>query len=202
MVLAMSRPHKHPRTGVYWFRRRVPTDLVERVGRREVTQSLGTRDPAEAKQRYATVLADYEAQWANLRAGARALTEREAHGLAAIFYKKWLAMHRDNPSQEFLWHPELFHKLWTAAPLPEKEPTPGCPGEKPIENIFLPAMRRLCIVQAEYGLTNNDHNRFALAKAIGVALQRASFVLEGEARGVFALGEAPLDPIKNRSTVG
>src|SRR3954467_8362348 len=186
MVLAMSRPHKHPRTGIYWFRRRVPADLVERFGRREVTQSLGTRDPAEAKQRYAEVLADYEARWARLRNGSRALTEREAHALAAVFYEKWLATHRDNPSEEFLWHPELFHKLWTAGPLPEVEPTPGQPGEKPIENIFLPAMRRYCLVQAEHGLAefgleSDQHNRLTLAKAIAAALQRASIVLEREA---------------------
>jgi hypothetical protein len=106
MVLAMSRPQKHPRTGIYWFRKRVPADLVAAVGRKEITQSLDTRDPAEAKQRYAEVLKEHEARWASMRAGPRTLTEREAHGLAAVFYEKWLALHRDNPSLEVLWHPD------------------------------------------------------------------------------------------------
>lgn len=29
MVLSMARPFKHPKTGVYWFRRAVPKDLRE-----------------------------------------------------------------------------------------------------------------------------------------------------------------------------
>jgi uncharacterized protein DUF6538 len=48
MALAMSRPHKHPKTGVYWVRRRVPADLVPVVGKAEVTRSLGTKDAASA----------------------------------------------------------------------------------------------------------------------------------------------------------
>lgn len=87
MVLAMSRPHKHPRTGIYWFRKRVPADLVERVGRKEVTQSLDTRDPAEAKRLFSEVLKEHEARWAVMRSGSRTLTEHEAHGPAAVFYE-------------------------------------------------------------------------------------------------------------------
>src|SRR5215207_1289622 len=159
MVLAMSRPHKHPRTGIYWFRRRVPTDLVEHLGRKEVTRSLGTRDAAQAKKLYAEALADYEVQWANLRAGSRAITEREAHALAAKAYDNWLATYRDNPSEQLLWHPELFERLWSA-PLPEQEPTPGQPGVRPAENVFVSSMRRYCLAPAdealaEYGFHND-----------------------------------------------
>lgn len=35
MPLAMSRPWKHPDSGVYWFRRAVPADLREPVGKRK-----------------------------------------------------------------------------------------------------------------------------------------------------------------------
>ena len=34
MVLQMARPWKHPNSGVYYLRVRVPTDLVGLVGRR------------------------------------------------------------------------------------------------------------------------------------------------------------------------
>ncbi len=125
MVLAMSRPQKHPRTGIYWFRKRVPGDLVERIGRKEVTQSLDTRDPLEAKRLFAEVLKEHEVRWANMRAGPRSLTEREAHGLAAVFYEKWMALHGDNPSLEVLWQPDYYKELWTFTPLPEVEPEPG-----------------------------------------------------------------------------
>lgn len=84
MALAMSRPHKHPKTGVYWIRKRVPTDLVPVVGKAEVTRSLGTKDAAEAKRRHRDALAEIEAQWTKLQGSEQTLTEREAHGLAAI----------------------------------------------------------------------------------------------------------------------
>ena len=50
MALAMSRPWKHPRTGIYWLRKRVPAALIAVVGKREEKHSLKTRDPGEAKR--------------------------------------------------------------------------------------------------------------------------------------------------------
>ncbi|MCO6049546.1 hypothetical protein NGM99_07045 [Mesorhizobium sp. RP14(2022)] len=79
----MSRPFKHPRTGIYWLQKRVPQDLVSTLGRKEVTQSLGTRDPAEAKRKLAIELAELESQWADLRSGSRSITNQIAHALAA-----------------------------------------------------------------------------------------------------------------------
>ncbi len=50
MPLAMARPWKHPKTGIFWLRKRVPDDLRPLVGKREEKRSLHTRDPAEAKR--------------------------------------------------------------------------------------------------------------------------------------------------------
>ncbi|TWB88468.1 hypothetical protein FBZ93_118148 [Bradyrhizobium macuxiense] len=86
MPLAMSRPWKHPKTGIYQLRKVVPDDLRKLVGKREEKLSLQTRDPAEAKVRHAKALAELEARWANLRTGPKSLTEREAHELAADSY--------------------------------------------------------------------------------------------------------------------
>jgi hypothetical protein len=49
MALSMSRPWKHPKTGVYWLRKRIPDDLRPILGKREEKRSLGTKDPAEAR---------------------------------------------------------------------------------------------------------------------------------------------------------
>ena len=78
----MSRPWKHPKTGVYWLRKRVPDDLQKLVGKREEKQSLGTRDPAEAKRKHLAALTAVEERRANLRVAPRTLTEREACGIA------------------------------------------------------------------------------------------------------------------------
>ncbi|WP_128562153.1 DUF6538 domain-containing protein [Methylobacterium crusticola] len=117
MVLPMSRPQLHPRSGVYWLRKRVPADLVAAVGRREVTLSLQTKDPAEAKKRYAEELLKLERQWAGLRSGPCSLIEVEAHGLACKVHDWWLETHRANPSEQSFWPVDLADKLW-ASPTP------------------------------------------------------------------------------------
>lgn len=116
MVLPMPRPQLHPRTKVFWLRRRVPADLVASVGQKEVTLSLGTKDPAEAKRRFSEELAKLEARWAALRQGSRSLTEIEAHGLAREVHDWWLQKHQANPSEQGFWRTDLADKLW--APLP------------------------------------------------------------------------------------
>ncbi|MGO9238438.1 MAG: DUF6538 domain-containing protein [Methylocella sp.] len=60
MALAMARPWKHPKTGIYWLRKRVPDDLRPILGKREEKRSLGTRDSAEAKRLHAQALAELE----------------------------------------------------------------------------------------------------------------------------------------------
>ena len=62
------------------------TNLRALVGKREEKRSLGTRDPAEAKVRHAQLITELDAQWQNLRAGPRALSEREASEIAAPIY--------------------------------------------------------------------------------------------------------------------
>ena len=74
MTLSMTRPSKHPKSGIYWFRKRVPDDLRNLIGKREERFSLDTRDPNEAKRRHALKLAEVEERWSNLRAGQRPLS--------------------------------------------------------------------------------------------------------------------------------
>src|SRR5580704_11158472 len=95
MPLAMSRPWKHPSSGVYWLRKGVPEDLRHLVGKREEKRSLQTRDPVEAKRRHAEVLA-----------------EREAHQLAVAVHDRWLQRHVENPSQQTAWDVDLADRLF------------------------------------------------------------------------------------------
>jgi hypothetical protein len=62
MVPCMSRPFKHPKTSVYYFRRVVPDDLREFVGKREVRISLNTNNPREAATRHPEVAAKVAAE--------------------------------------------------------------------------------------------------------------------------------------------
>lgn len=49
MALQMARPFEHPKTGVYYFRQRVPTDLRPLLGNKIISRSLRTKDPERAK---------------------------------------------------------------------------------------------------------------------------------------------------------
>ena len=49
-MLGATYVQRHPRTGGYWFRRRVPDHLRPIIGRREITKTLGTKSLAEAKR--------------------------------------------------------------------------------------------------------------------------------------------------------
>jgi hypothetical protein len=120
MVLAAARPWKHPKTGIYWLRKAVPEDLRPLIGKREEKRSLKTRDPAEAKRRHSEAFTELDTQWANLRAGPKSLTEREAHELVLEIHGQWLERYRDNPSEQDFWRLDLGEKLWAPPP-----PIPG-----------------------------------------------------------------------------
>jgi integrase len=182
----MSRPTKHRKTGVYWFRKRIPADIAVLTGRKEVSKTLGTKDPEEAKRKFAEVLAEYECEWAQLRLGessvngpdsdrssaavederpTRLITDREAHLLATAVHDEWIAKFLENPSEQLHWHTELYEGMWKRYPLPSTDPVSGVegitdplPGTMPIENIFWKSMRAGCISRAEAILADNDYS--------------------------------------------
>lgn len=117
MVLAMSRPHKHPKTGVYYFRRAVPGDLRAIIGKREEKISLRTKDPAEAKAAYVKVAADVENRWKVLRSAPARLTHRQTVALAGEVYQEWFTSHGDEPFEPGLW--AAYHDLLNGTDTPE-----------------------------------------------------------------------------------
>jgi hypothetical protein len=54
VALIMPTPIKDKKSGIYYFRVRVPADLVSTVGRSEIIKSLRTREPKEAKEGFAS----------------------------------------------------------------------------------------------------------------------------------------------------
>ena len=102
MVLCMSRPLKHPKTGVYYFRRVVPEALRAVVGKREVRVSLKTKDPREASSRHPAVAAKVVAQWDALREGPKPISLKEAVALAGEAYRDFQVL-EDDPGEAALW---------------------------------------------------------------------------------------------------
>lgn len=99
MVLAMTRPVRHPTTGIFWFRKRVPTSLQAILGKREEKMSLKTRDPAEAKIAHARVSADVEERWRRLAEGIQSLSHRQIESVAGAIYRAMIDVNGDEPGQ-------------------------------------------------------------------------------------------------------
>lgn len=95
MVLRMANPWKHPKTGVYYHRKRVPKDLVSVVGSILVKSSLRTKDPAEARARYREKDQQVETRWAALRLaienGPIYLDDAQVEAIAGEIYTEYLA---------------------------------------------------------------------------------------------------------------
>jgi integrase len=100
MVLSMSRPFKHPKTGVYYFRKVVPDDMREIVGKREVRISLKTKNPREAAVRHPEVATKVSSDWAVLRDGPKPLTLKEASALAGLWYRWFVPIFEDDPGTD------------------------------------------------------------------------------------------------------
>ena len=189
MPLAMARPWKHPKTGIYWLRKRVPDDLVRLVGKREEKRSLSTRDPIEAKRHHAAALAEIELRWSNLRAQPKPVTEREALELAAPIGDWWITQHRDNPSAQTTWKTEYGERVFTPPPIPKPDDLKSSDWLLPRDgelDVF--HMEQWCLQGASElselrGLQFDETCRRLLAKCIGRVVQRASLQLKRLADG-------------------
>ena len=85
----MAQPYKHPKSGIYHLRRKVPDALREALGR-EYKRSLDTRDPGEAKARFAAAWIDCERAFALAReqaTGAATYSRIDAQQLAGRWFR-------------------------------------------------------------------------------------------------------------------
>ncbi len=73
--------------GTRWYLRvRVPEDLVDRIGKREISKSLGTGDHRKAKARYPEERAKVERRFAAARDGLGALSEPDIRRMVARWF--------------------------------------------------------------------------------------------------------------------
>ncbi|RQW23315.1 hypothetical protein EHS17_14430 [Rhodobacteraceae bacterium CH30] len=61
------------RSGVYYFRRKIPLALQSTIGRKEVCFSLGTKDPKEAERLAREKAVEIDREWATIQQSATAL---------------------------------------------------------------------------------------------------------------------------------
>ena len=107
MILAMSRPHKNPKTGMYYFRQKVPADLRELAGKTEVVRSLGTKDPAIAKALHGEDVAKQAKIWQAMRAVPSALPHRQIMALVGRYRMTLDESLEDEPGEPAIWEQVL-----------------------------------------------------------------------------------------------
>lgn len=178
MTLAMTRPWKHPKTGMYWLRKRVPEELRDVLGKREEKRSLKTKDPKLAKARLAEELALLEQKWTNLRRGHVVLSEIDAHELARPLYDHWIERHQANPSDQTGWNIERgVDGVWN-----DKD---ASLTTLDVETFLIRdrAYNTADKILRERGLSTDEVGRKRLARAVTAAVHRASVDLKQMALG-------------------
>jgi integrase len=106
-VIRMSAPFKDPRTGIYYFRKVIPSELRAAFGKREYKVSLGTRDPADARSKMAEPAAAYE----RLLAHAKEFVRGGVTGQARHYVEQWLQ--ETNRDRAWLWYSSRYVTSYT-----------------------------------------------------------------------------------------
>ena len=103
VALIMPTPIKDKKSGIYYFRVRVPADLVSTVGRSEILKSLRTREPKEAKEGFAVEYAAIQKRWAALRAKPESLPLKRIVSLAGRVYQDLMTSLESEPGEASIW---------------------------------------------------------------------------------------------------
>ena len=90
MGLRMATPWKHEPSGVYYFRQRVPADLVAVVGRRLEKRSMRTKNEREAIGKFRKMAAEHQARWDQMRKGRQSLSHKQCVALSKEIYDNFL----------------------------------------------------------------------------------------------------------------
>ena len=103
----VSKPQGLLRRGsVYYYRRRIPLDLIQKFGgKRELRESLGTSDHAQAKARRNAVAAKFDAQFAAARATPNTdlpVVEKTTNGEALARIRNYVAQENAKRAENYL----------------------------------------------------------------------------------------------------
>jgi hypothetical protein len=101
MGLRMASPWKHA-SGVYYFRQRVPADLIKHVGHPIEKVSLKTKNEREAKSKFLTIAAEHQARWDEMRKGKQSFTHRQCVALSKEIYDDFLTKRKTRRTNQRL----------------------------------------------------------------------------------------------------
>ena len=197
--LTMTRPTKHPKTGVYRLRKQIPAPLRDVAAklfgvRGELITSLGTKDPDEARQRAPIEIARLEVRMAAIRAASKAgtispLTAKQVQALAGQFYAEEAAKWEDNPGPPAYWEEALW-KIHDQAEYVDLIPERS--GDRPVELLHRATdedLQRAVGAIAKAGLVASQADTRRVAEAIVMARWGLANVMGRRASGDWSLDE-------------
>lgn len=146
---------KNSRSGVYYYRQKVPADPRQIVGRTEVSRSLRTKDPEEAKRLNAIEVRKQTLEWEALRSKPEPLPQKQIVALSGVAYRDYLSMLENEPGEAEVWHQFLaLHKRMT-----------GNPGA--LDDWYGSFVDDLLL---EHGISTDDSSRTRLINAVHSAM--------------------------------
>jgi integrase len=228
MVISMSRPWRHPDTGIWYYRGRVPADLKAQLAGKTVSIQVGdetstvkispiikislrTRDVSEARVRHSSVQTQLQERWAAARKGTISLTHKQIVALAGLWYRDLVLTNQDEPGDPDNW--DIYQSLLSDGLAyfdpegdgVEREPYDPKRGVRELSRIF-----NLDLFLEQRGLQIDSESRTKLFEAVGVALMEAAETLKRRGYGDYRPDrtverfptwepDRPKEPIANRS---
>jgi hypothetical protein len=177
----MTRPTKHPKSGVYRVRKVVPKPLRPIIGTAERIISLGTKDPAEAREKAPAACQKIKAEFALAQASlspARRLTAKEILAWCGDRYRALVAEFEDDPGDPSGWEAGEDH-LWARL---ERDEAGDITGFIP-NDIEMKEARQFL---AARGVAADDDSIQRFAIALFQTRRRAMATLEGRATGDYS----------------
>lgn len=200
MVISMSQPWRHPTTGAWYFRARIPADLKDRLADQKITLrvgshdrtvivrdilkiSLSTKDNGEAKVRHAAVQAQVQERWSLARKTV-SLSHEEIRAYAGRTYRELVAQFRADPGDPYGW--EVYQDQLLEPFVHLNEESDGVTYEPYDRKLAAREFSRLIDLDEVLGVTGlalDDVSRLELLKQVALARRLAAQTLERFAEG-------------------
>jgi integrase len=209
MIIRMPQPWRHPETGVWYYRARIPEDIAPLVSGQKLSVEVGgklasvilattlkvslrTKDETEARSRHASVSNQVEKRWALARQSSpQVLTHREIISLAGFWYREIVSENEDDPGDPEGW--DVVREGIVDALNYFDEPEDGVPPRSAYDpRIGLRQLEKLFAVDdfiVRQNLTIDRQSREKLLQEIAIAVLRATDTLERRSRGDFGPDE-------------
>lgn len=179
MVLSMPSPSKHPKTGVYWCRQRVPASVssvakgkivsVTIAGKthllklgNDIKVSLRTKDPREAKERAKEATSEFDLVWGSLSTVAVRLTQKQCVALSADIYRFFKSVFEDDPEAGVEWSRQREKERRLVADY-QSSPAIGLmiPPRRPVLNLLNLAVDH-CLGQRHLDIDEDSRDRLLI----------------------------------------